>query len=90
MLARVPKPLLKQPLARVDRTLDRLLNQGVNCYTGKALAMTEKRVTVKVDDQTHHELKVKATQQGKSISDVIRDMIAAFIGKPKPKDGKQH
>jgi plasmid stability protein len=41
--------------------------------------MTEKRFTVKTPDDLHKQVKVKAAQDGKEVSGVIRGLLAAWL-----------
>ena len=49
--------------------------------------MDQKRVTVKVDPALHRAARVKAAQEGKTISEIMRDLLQAWLakeGEPKP------
>ena len=39
----------------------------------------EKRITVKVTESLHRKVKVKAAMMGKSISDVLREYLEAWV-----------
>lgn len=43
------------------------------------MADDEKRVTVRVSREVHSKAKAKAALQGLSLSDVVRDLLGAFI-----------
>ena len=45
----------------------------------------EKRITVKVPEDLHRKVKIKATYLGKTISDVVREFLEQFV-----EDGLQH
>lgn len=38
-----------------------------------------KRITVETSEEFHHKVKVKATQEGKTISDVIRELLRKWL-----------
>lgn len=38
-----------------------------------------KRLTVNVTPEFHHQVKVKATQEGKTISDVVRELLQRWL-----------
>jgi Arc/MetJ-type ribon-helix-helix transcriptional regulator len=38
-----------------------------------------KRVTVDVSEEFHHKVKVKATKEGKTISDVMRELLKRWL-----------
>jgi Arc/MetJ-type ribon-helix-helix transcriptional regulator len=38
-----------------------------------------KRLTVDVSDEFHHQVKVKATQEGMTISDVMRELLQRWL-----------
>lgn len=40
-----------------------------------------KRLTIDIEDKEHQELKVKAAQQGKTIRDIITELIRNFLRK---------
>ena len=44
----------------------------------------EKRITVKVSHNLHRKVKVKAAMIGKSISDVLREYLEAWVEEPLP------
>ena len=44
----------------------------------------EKRITVKVSQALHRKVKVRAAMIGKSISDVLREYLEAWVEEPLP------
>ena len=44
-----------------------------------------KRITVETSEEFHHKVKVKATQAGKTISDVIRVLLQKWLEENKEK-----
>ncbi len=53
------------------------------------MADPEKRITVKVPETLHRRVKVKAAMLGKSISDVLREYLEAWIEEPLPEPEKK-
>lgn len=44
-----------------------------------------KRLTVNVTPEFHHKVRVKAAQEGKTISDVIRELLTQWLEEEKEK-----
>ena len=44
--------------------------------------MAQKKIIAKVDEDLHRRAKVEAAKRGVTLSEVVRDALAAFIGKP--------
>ena len=42
----------------------------------------EKRITVKVPETLHRKVKIKAATVGKSISDILREFLEAWVEEP--------
>jgi predicted HicB family RNase H-like nuclease len=49
----------------------------------------EKRITVKVTETLHRKVKVKAAMVGKSISDILREYLEAWVEEPLPEPDKE-
>ena len=49
----------------------------------------EKRITVKVTEALHRKVKVKAAMVGKSISDILREYLEAWVEEPLPEPDKE-
>lgn len=41
-----------------------------------------KRIIVDVPEENHHAIKVKAARLGKTISDVVRELLWRWLGRP--------
>lgn len=46
--------------------------------TGEKMSK-EKRITVSVDDDLHKQAKIEAAKQGKTISEIIRDLLSTWL-----------
>ena len=53
------------------------------------MADYEKRITVKVSQTLHREVKVKAAMVGKSISEILREYLEAWVEQPLPEPDKE-
>jgi predicted HicB family RNase H-like nuclease len=53
------------------------------------MAEFEKRITVKVSETLHRKVKVKAAMIGKSISDILREYLEAWVEEPLPEPDKE-
>ena len=52
--------------------------------------MTEpKRITVKVSDELHRKVKIKAATLGKTVSDVVREYLEAWAEDPPPEESSE-
>ena len=49
----------------------------------------EKRITVRVPESLHRKIKVKAAMLDKTISDVLREYLEAWVEEPPPELGDQ-
>jgi hypothetical protein len=54
------------------------MTQAARNLVGLAEKSTTVRVNFEVDRETHTKLKVFAAQQGRSVSDILRDSIASL------------
>jgi plasmid stability protein len=50
--------------------------------------MAKKRITVDVPDEMHKSVKSEAAKEGRSLADIIRELLAAWLGK-KEEDTKK-
>ena len=48
----------------------------------------EKRITVRVPESLHRKIKVKAAMLDKTISDVLREFLEAWVEQPPPELGE--
>lgn len=46
------------------------------------MAEQEKRITVKVSEELHRRVKIKAAMVGKSVSDVLREYLDSWVEEP--------
>ncbi len=46
------------------------------------VAESEKRITVRISESLHRKVKAKAALSGKSISDVLREYLEAWVEEP--------
>lgn len=53
------------------------------------MADLEKRITVKVSEDLHRKVKVKAAMVGKSISDILREYLETWLEEPLPEPNKE-
>jgi predicted HicB family RNase H-like nuclease len=53
------------------------------------VAESEKRITVRISESLHRKVKAKAALSGKSISDVLREYLEAWVEEPVPEPEKE-
>ena len=53
------------------------------------MADLEKRITIKVSETLHRRVKVKAAMIGKSISDILREYLEAWVEQPLPESDNE-
>jgi predicted HicB family RNase H-like nuclease len=53
------------------------------------MAELEKRITVKVTEGLHRQVKIKAAIVGKSISDILREFLEEWVEEPPPEPNKE-
>jgi predicted HicB family RNase H-like nuclease len=53
------------------------------------VAESEKRITVRIPESLHRKVKAKAALSGKSISDVLREYLEAWVEEPLPEPEKE-
>jgi plasmid stability protein len=57
----------------------------LNLLQGGGMTELPKRITVKVSEELHRKVKIKAAVVGKSVSDVLREYLEAWVEEDPPK-----
>lgn len=47
--------------------------------------MAEKRLTINLDRATHQAARVKAAQEGRTLSDIVREWLKTWLANDQPK-----
>jgi predicted DNA binding CopG/RHH family protein len=53
------------------------------------MAEQEKRITVKVSEELHRRVKIKAAMVGKSVSDILREYLESWVEEPLSEPDKE-